>query len=292
MDFFLHSCYFEPEHMLPTAQAAEAAGWTGFDVSDHIIQPDDLGSEYPYEHEVFPKTAPWPDTWVTIGHLAAGTKTLKFTNAAYILTLRHPIQAARQIATAAVLSDYRLYPAVAAGWMKAEFDVFGINFKTRFSRIDESIEIMRKLWDGGYVEHHGKHFDFPALQMCPTPKQRIPLWGSGDFPTALARAARLDGYLGALYNVDSGRTQIEALQQARREAGTDQREDYPIVCGYISDHSNIPTLDECKRFEEMGWTGMFIAPFAVEFPPLNVDPGLDRLLRSIDEFAENVIHKM
>jgi alkanesulfonate monooxygenase SsuD/methylene tetrahydromethanopterin reductase-like flavin-dependent oxidoreductase (luciferase family) len=292
MEFFFHSCYLEPEHMLPAARAAEEAGWYGFDVSDHIVQPEDLGSEYPYEHEVFPRTAPWPDPWVNIAHLAAGTKTLVFTNATYVVTMRHPLQAARLIATAAQLSDYRVRPAVAAGWMKAEFDVFGVDFKTRFSRLDESIEVMRKVWDGGYVEHHGKHFDFPPVAMNPAPKQRIPIWGSGDRPNALRRAARLDGYLGALYDTETGKVLIDQLQEIRREEGTDQREDFKITVGYLSSHSVIPTLDECKRFEEMGFTGLSVTPFMTEYPPINCDPGLDKILSCIDEFGNDVIARM
>jgi alkanesulfonate monooxygenase SsuD/methylene tetrahydromethanopterin reductase-like flavin-dependent oxidoreductase (luciferase family) len=292
MEFYFHSCYLEPEHMLPAAQAAEAAGWAGFAVSDHIVQPEDLGADYPYAHDVFPRTSPWSDTWTVMAHLAAGTSKLKFTNAAYILGLRHPLQSARQIATAAALSDYRVYPAVAAGWMKAEFDVFGIDFKTRFSRLDECIDVMRRVWEGGYVAQDGRHFRFDGVALNPVPKQRIPLWGAGDYPNALARAARMDGYLGALYDVPRGQAQMDALQAARQAAGTADRADYPITCGYISDHSARPTLDECKAFAEMGYTGLYVAPFETGFPPGNVDPGLDAIRRSIDEFAETVIGRL
>jgi alkanesulfonate monooxygenase SsuD/methylene tetrahydromethanopterin reductase-like flavin-dependent oxidoreductase (luciferase family) len=292
MEFFFHSCYLEPENMMPAAQACEEAGWYGFDVSDHIVQPSDLGSEYPYEHEVFPRTAPWPDPWVNIAHLSAGTQNLVFTNATYVLTLRHPLQAARLIATAAQLSGYRIRPAIAAGWMKAEFDVFGVEFATRFSRLDESIAILRNAWEGGYFAHHGKHFDFPEVAMNPAPMQRIPLWGSGDRPNALRRAARLDGYLGALYDSKSGKVLIDQLQKIRREEGTDGRDDFRITVGYLSENAVVPSLDECKRMEDMGFTGLSVCPFETEYPPTNCDPGLDKILRCIDAFANDVIARM
>jgi len=46
-----------------------------------------------------------------------------------------------------------------------EFDVLGVDFRTRGQRFDECIDVLRKLWTGEMVEHHGRSFDFPRVQM-------------------------------------------------------------------------------------------------------------------------------
>ena len=80
--------------------------------------------------------------------------------------------------------------------MKEEFDVYGVDFKTRGKRMDEMIEVMRKLWSGEMVEHQGEFYQFERLKMAPPiPAARIPVWVGGISDFALRRAARNDGWL-------------------------------------------------------------------------------------------------
>jgi probable F420-dependent oxidoreductase len=287
MDFYLHSCYTEPEHLVAVAQAAEAAGFYGLTISDHIVYPKDLGSSYPYDYDVFPNTTPWPDPWVTLSHLAAHTATLRFINCIYVATMRDPIQIAKLVSTAAIFSDYRCDLAVAQGWMQAEFDIFGVPVKTLGARLDEQIEILRKLWTGDWVEHHGRFFDFPEVMMRPVPRGPIPIWGGGDSPRALARAARLDGFMGTIYNLERAKDVSARLTAALAEAGR-AGEDYPIIGGYLTDDAGTPSYDDVRRYEEFGFTGMYVSPWETA-PPLNRDPGLETLVASIERFGEEII---
>ena len=63
-----------------------------------------------------------------------------------------------------------------AGWIREEFDVLGVDFRTRRRRCGEMLDVLRELWSGGMLEHHGEFFDFPRLQMSPTPAQPIPVY--------------------------------------------------------------------------------------------------------------------
>ena len=69
---------------------------------------------------------PWPDPWVTIGHLAGVTERLRFLTTVYILPARTPVHVAKQVGTAAVLSGNRVGLGIGMGWMEEEFDAMGV----------------------------------------------------------------------------------------------------------------------------------------------------------------------
>ena len=77
----------------------------------------------------------------------------------YILPLRNPLEVAKVTGTAAVLSNNRVALGAGAGWMKEEFETLGVEFSTRGKRFNECIDVLRKLYAGGTVEHHGDFFD-------------------------------------------------------------------------------------------------------------------------------------
>src|SRR5579871_2454013 len=81
-----------------------------------------------------------------LGVLAQATERVKLGWCAYVLPLRHPIAAARELATLDALCEGRLIPAVAAGSSEPEFRAFGIRFKERGRILDEGLEAMVSLW--------------------------------------------------------------------------------------------------------------------------------------------------
>ena len=156
------------------------------------------------------------------GALAARTSRIKFVNSVVILPLRDPATAAKAVATAAYLSDNRIVLGVGVGWMKEEFELTGQNFHDRGKRMDEMIEVMRLLWSGEMIEHHGRFFDFPPMQMSPAPTQRVPIVIGGQSDAALRRAARNDGWFGAdAYQPDVLLPLLDKLAGYRREYGTE-----------------------------------------------------------------------
>ena len=77
----------------------------------------------------------------------------------------------RRSATAAVLSGGRVTLGVGAGWMREEFELLEQPFEGRGRRMDEMIELLRALWAGGWVEHHGEFYDFAPLEMSPAARR-------------------------------------------------------------------------------------------------------------------------
>ena len=154
-----------------------------------------------------------------IAAMAAVTERLRFATSVYILPLRSPFQVAKTLATAAVLSGNRVVLGTGAGWMREEFDIMGVDFKTRGKRFDESIEVCRKLWKGGMVEHHGEFFDFPALQMAPAPTETVPVWIGGVSNVALRRAGTIgDGWLGSGQTPEEGVEMLSTIAEHRKAA--------------------------------------------------------------------------
>ena len=105
---------------MPLARAAEEAGLYGILMSDHIFYPRDLKTPYPYSpyedgRPIWEPEVAWPDVWVTVGAMQAVTTTLHFGTGVYIAPARDLFTVAKQVGTAAVLSDNRIHLGVGAG---------------------------------------------------------------------------------------------------------------------------------------------------------------------------------
>jgi probable F420-dependent oxidoreductase len=115
-----------------------------------------------------------------------------------ILPYRHPVLAAKMLATADVLSGGRLVVGVGVGWLEEEFAALGAPpFEARGAASDEALEIVLKLWTGSPASHVGRFFRFDDIRCEPLPLQRPhpPIWVGGHSRAALRRAARYgDGW--------------------------------------------------------------------------------------------------
>lgn len=127
--------------------------------------------------------------------IAARTRRLKFGPSVLMLPLRHPIAVAREVATLDFLSHGRMIMAVGLGAEGKEADAFHVPRKQRGSMTDEGVEVLRKLWAGPHVTHHGTHYHFDDVTINPRPAKRIDVWVGGRSDHALKRVARIgDGW--------------------------------------------------------------------------------------------------
>ena len=200
MRFCQSLMYADPGQWVELARHAEDVGFDELALSDHVFYPENLTSEYPYTSTgkpVFKPEAPWPDVWVMVGAMAAVTQRIAFTTNVYVLPLRNPFVVAKAVGTASFLSGDRVSLGIGAGWMREEFDCLEQPFERRGARMEEQVEVLRALWQGGLVEHHGEFYDFDKLQMAPVPTRPVPIVVGGQSDAALRRAARNDGWFGA-----------------------------------------------------------------------------------------------
>ena len=126
MQFWSGTPFMKTSEILPLARMLDEAGYDGMVTADHLIYPRELSSPYPDHPSGKPPWPPetaWPDCWVQIGAMAAVTSRLRFSNAVYVAPARPLLEVAKQVATAAVLSDGRVSLAVGVGWMREEYDI-------------------------------------------------------------------------------------------------------------------------------------------------------------------------
>lgn len=285
VQFWQALTWMEPEQMLEVARAADELGFAGVMLGDHGVYPRELKARYPYSPDGTPPMsadAAYPDPWAAIGAMAAVTSRLRFSVGVYILPLRNPFEVARATATLAILSNNRFVLGVGSGWMKDEFDIYGVDFATRGQRLDEMISVLRKLWAGGMVEHHGAHFDFPALQISPAPPQPVPIYCGGAAAVALARTARVaDGWIGAGNTPEEVPGILATLQQLRAQAGRAHLP-FETVIGL----STPPDPATFRRLQAHGMTTGIAYPFKYTLGPAST---LAQKKRVMADFARRII---
>jgi probable F420-dependent oxidoreductase len=260
MKFWQAITWAETDQLIQIARFAEDMGFHGLMSGDHAVYPESIVPNYPYsESGVPPMQADdeYPDQTAIFAAMAAVTNTLLFTCGVYVLPLRNPHEVARASATLAILSDNRFVLGVGIGWMKEEFDIYGVDFHRRGKITDEIIEVLHKLWDGQMVEHHGAHFDFPRVQLSPAPQTHPSIYVGGSSQIALRRAARVgNGYIGAGTAPDDVGPLLQRLNTLRTEYGRDHRP-FEAMIGI----SASPSLKLYQRLANDGLESTVAPPF-------------------------------
>jgi alkanesulfonate monooxygenase SsuD/methylene tetrahydromethanopterin reductase-like flavin-dependent oxidoreductase (luciferase family) len=149
--------YADPRQSLRVAEAADAAGWDGFFVWDHLA---------------FVWGLPSADPWVTLAAVAARTESLTLGTALTPLPRRRPQIVAQQAASVQALNGGRVILGAGLGGNEKEFTRFGEDPDPhrRARLLDDGLRLVRELWPG-------------------------PIWIGGNSGPALRRAACWDGWL-------------------------------------------------------------------------------------------------
>lgn len=286
MKFTLSLAFCQPAEYCKLARAAEEAGFSLVALSDHVVHPRSIATKYPYTDDGslrWEPFTPWPDVWVAIGAMAAVTERIGFTTSIFVLPMRNVFTVAKAVATAAAISNDRVTIGIGVGWMKEEFELLGQDFHTRGKRTDEMIDVLRKLWAGGWVEHHGRFFDFAALEMSPVPGAEIPIYVGGISEAAKNRAAtKGDGWCSDIHMTEDLRRIVADLR--RRRADSDRAAKPFSVLAAAADAFD---LDGYKRVEEAGVTHLMTMPWY-----LYGGETLQGKLDAIHRFGEDVISKL
>jgi len=288
MRFTFAEAMCDPSQLVPLAQAAEEAGYHSFSVPDSICYPKESDTRYPYNDDgtrEFLEDKPFIESFVLLGALGAVTTRLRFTTFVIKLPIRHPVLVAKQAASVAALTGGRLALGVGLSPWPEDYIATGTEWRRRGKRMDEMMEIVRGLTDGGFFEYHGEFYDLPAIKICPVPSERLPLLVGGHAEPALRRAARLgDGWMhGGGVHEDLGEL-LAQVQQYRREYG---REGEPFEVHVISLDAYTP--DGVRRLEDMGVTDVIIGfrnAYQTDTMPLQ------NKLDALRGFADSVISKV
>ncbi|MCP4905628.1 MAG: TIGR03619 family F420-dependent LLM class oxidoreductase [bacterium] len=284
MKFVISAAFQPPERLVALARAADELGYEAIAFPDHVVYPAELDTPYPYTEDGkrrYDENSEFPDPWVTIGALATVTERLKFTNNVFVLPLRNPYLAAKQIATAARFARGRLILTIGVGWSEVEFDLMGQSFKRRGARADEMIGLLRDLWSGQMIEGKGEFYSYPKLQMTPPfPIEPIPVWVGGISDLALRRAARNDGWLSDLQTSADILDSVEKIGAYRKELGREGPFDVMAMPMDADD------LDAFRRLEDGGVTHVLTNPWVRSH---GFTDDLDKQREGMKQFAAEVM---
>ena len=286
MKFWQAITWAETEQLIEIARFAEEMGFHGLMSGDHAVYPESIVPNYPYSESGVPPMQPddeYPDQTAIFAAMAAVTSKLLFTCGVYVLPLRNPHEVARASSTLAILSDNRFILGVGIGWMKEEFDIYGVDFHQRGKITDEIIEILQTLWSGQMVEYHGAHFDFPRVQLSPAPSTHPPIYVGGSSEIALRRAARVGGgYIGAGTAPDDVGPLLQRLNELRQEYGRDHLP-FEAMIGI----SASPSLTLYQRLADRGLESTVAPPF--QYALGKKHSTVDEKKQSMETYAESIM---
>jgi probable F420-dependent oxidoreductase len=239
---------------------AEHLGYESVWLPEHLVLPTRMSrSPHPdEEHPPVPPTTPVFDAFTYLGFLAGRTQHLRLGTHVYNLGLRHPFTSARSVQTLDVLSGGRVEFGIGASWLEEEWRAVGLDFASRGRRVDEAIDVCKRLWTESEVAHNGEFFRFDPVAFEPKPVQQPwpPILVGGESQAALRRAAREgDGWIGMGHTFESAAPQIERLRQLRREHGRETALFQICLGGPVAD------ADDVRRWEELGVTRLIVSPW-------------------------------
>ncbi|MGH0030320.1 MAG: LLM class F420-dependent oxidoreductase [Myxococcota bacterium] len=288
MKFCASLAFTDPDDYCELAVLAEQHAWDALVLSDHLVHPETIDAKYPYAADgqrPWEAPDPWPDAWVAIAAMGAVTTRLEFMTGVYVVPMRHPFHLAKALGTASVMTRGRVTLGLGLGWMRDEFALLGEDFDTRAARTDEMVEVMRKLWTGEMVEHHGRFYDFDRLNMRPPVPHDIPIVVGGVTPAAYRRIGRWgDGWMPHAISTAEAAEGLAKIRACREEAG---RAEAPLSA--IVPLNDAFSPDAYRRAEDAGVTHVLTAPWLAYGGDMK---SLGDKRTGLVRFADEVIAKM
>lgn len=158
-----------------------------------------------------------------------------------------------------------------ASWLRQEWDALELAFDGRGRRVDETIDVIQRLFTEDEIGHEGDFFRFPPVGFRPKPVQSPwpPMLIGGDSAAALRRAAlRGDGWIPMEQTPATLPGNLEKIAALRAEAGRTGPFEVALP-------ATVSSVDEVKRWEDAGATRLIAS-----LDPR--DPG------ALDRFAQDI----
>ncbi|MBI2708855.1 MAG: TIGR03557 family F420-dependent LLM class oxidoreductase [Actinobacteria bacterium] len=192
-----------PRALTRFADLAAEAGLTGAWVSDHF-------------HPWIDEQGESPMVWPVLGAIAASQPQLRLGTGVTCPTMRiHPAICAQGAATVAAMSEGGFFFGVGSGENLNEH-ILGDRWPpidVRLEMLEEAVDVMRQMWTGEIVNHHGRHYTVEHARLYTLPDEPPPVYVSAFGPKAIALAARIgDGLV-------STSPEPDAVSQYREQGG-------------------------------------------------------------------------
>lgn len=231
---FLPQMRMTPDVIAERAVAAEAAGFQGFALMDHVWAP--MAEQQP-AHEAM----------ITAAWVAARTSTITVNHLVLCDSVRHPVQLAKEAITLDHASGGRFELGIGWGSVPTELDAIGVGAKPRerVARLRESLQILRAAFAGEALDHDGAHFTVHGAPLAPAPLGRLPILIGGAGPRTLELAEFADWWNLPIYALDR-------LEEIRDRVGTPMSTQQMVaLVRSDQDRAEVEAITE-KRFRQMG----------------------------------------
>lgn len=271
--------------LLELVQRAEQAGVRTIALMDHFLPP---GPQ--------PVTDPVLEGYTALGFIAANTTTVDVMLLVSAVTHRHPALLAKAVTTLDVLSGGRARLGIGAGWYERENIMYGLPFpapKVRFEIMDETLEIIGRMWAGDDGPFFGSHYTLESTRCSPMPVRQprppVLVGGNGRRRTLRLAARHADG-CNLLAGPDmGGPSEVTALLQVLDEHCRDQGTHSDRIAASILYTSPVPTdpdgaarfAEEMRAYAHAGVEEVFVMPTR----------GLDAV-RFVEELGSEVIPRV
>lgn len=247
------------------ARTVDACGFDSVWMADHLTGPSPNGTHH------------WFDVITLLCSLCSHVPRLIVGTDVLVVALRHPVLAAKMLATLDHVSGGKLIVGTGVGYIQKEFEELGVNFAERGSITDECLDIWKTLWSAGRASYAGRHFQLHETVCEPKPLQRPhpPIWVGSAAPPVLRRAVRsADGWHPIYLSFDQYRTGIDHLKALADQEGRTRELTLSYSGPYAwvglepeKDAKRLPlcgnpdqVIADIERFREMGVTNLVFRP--------------------------------
>ena len=200
----------DPASIYDLADRAEALGFHSLWVGDSITAKPRL------------------EPLMTLAAVGARTRRVRLGTSVLLAALRHPIVLSHLVASLDWLTGGRIdlgigYSRPNDSAQVHEFEVLGLSAEKRIKMSEETVRVMRKLWQENDVSHSGAFTSFEHVTLEPKPVQPggVPIWlASNNIEPGLRRVARMgDGWLSTITTPQVYRECLEKIRAYAVQAG-------------------------------------------------------------------------
>jgi alkanesulfonate monooxygenase SsuD/methylene tetrahydromethanopterin reductase-like flavin-dependent oxidoreductase (luciferase family) len=180
--FFTINLGWPPERALHLAKIAAAYNFDGLTCGEHHL----------------PRSMASPLLWLT--RFVGDFPQFRYATDVALLPFHHPVRMASEAAILDHMTGGKFALGIGLGYVKSEFDLYGLNIRKRRDMFEEELTIMKQLWTGNDITFRGKYFQVKGrLPVKPLTHGGPKIWIGGQVKPAIERAARMgDAFVGGI----------------------------------------------------------------------------------------------
>ncbi|MGY1600926.1 LLM class F420-dependent oxidoreductase [Geodermatophilus sp. SYSU D00815] len=225
------------------------------DLVGHVVGAEEAGFDFAVCSDHY---FPWldemghaPNAWVTLGAAAQATSRIPLMTYVTCPTFRyHPAVVAQQAATLQILSDGRFTLGLGSGENLNEHVVGGgwPGADIRQQAFVEAVRVIHELFDGGYVNFRGEHFDVESAKLWDLPEKRVPI----GIAISGGQSAQIAGELADMVIAVEPKGELVEMFEAAGGAGKPRVGQMPI-CYDTDRDAAVKRAHALFRWFGLGW---------------------------------------